>query len=520
MGWAARGQQPRKVDDAALKNAGKTGEEWLTYGLDAGRDPLQSVETDRCHQRRPAWAGLDLRIGRGRRQPGSDAAVLERHDLQHHQLEHRLRGRRAHRQRKVAMGSGSEPGKVQPKVCCGIVNRGIAIYEGKIIAPVIDGRLVALNAKRASRCGKRACLYPGQLHAHHGSAHRQRKGDHRRGRRGISGARLFRSASTPRPASSPGVSTPSRAILPSLSRTKTCARPPQHGIRKAEEGRRRQGLGCDLLRPGRRPVLLRYRQRRSMVRGCPRTGQGQDNLYAASMLAVKPDTGELMWHFQMVPGDEWDYDSVQQLMLADMTIKGQQRKVIMQANKDGFYYVIDRISGKFISGQPFAQVNWANGLNEETGRPIINPEAYYRAQPILISPSNAGAHNWAPMSFNPAPGLVYVPATISGTRAFASNSNFTYQQNQMNTGLAGGRGAPAAAAASQPLPPLPSPPAIGPVAPEGARIRRFGGLGYREPEGTLAGASRRRKRRRYGRYRRKFGYSGGARRAADGLHRR
>src|SRR5262249_54422377 len=155
----------------------------------------------------------------------------------------------------------------------------------------------------------------------------------------------------------------------------------------------------------------------------------------------RPDTGKLVWYFQVVPGDDWDYDSVQQLMLADITIKGQQRKVIMQANKDGFYYVIDRLTGKFISGQPFTMVTWARGLNEATGRPIVNPEAYYGSQLIPLSPSNGGAHNWAPMSFNPATGLVYVPAMIDGARAFASNPNFTYREGQMNTGLANGPGA-------------------------------------------------------------------------------
>jgi PQQ-dependent dehydrogenase (methanol/ethanol family) len=197
-------------------------------------------------------------------------------------------------------------------------------------------------------------------------------------------------------------------------------------------------------------------------------GKDKDNLYAASILAVRPDTGKLVWYFQMVPGDEWDYDSVQHLMLADVTIKGQQRKVIMQANKDGFYYVIDRVSGKFISGQPFARVTWASGLNEETGRPIINQESYYHAQPVPIAPSNAGAHNWAPMSFNPALGLVYVPASISGTRAFAANPNFTFQDDRMNTGMANGPGAGAVAAPAKPLTPLPAPPGIGPIAPEGA----------------------------------------------------
>ena len=142
---------------------------------------------------------------------------------------------------------------------------------------------------------------------------------------------------------------------------------------------------------------------------------GKDNLYAASILAVNPDTGVLKWYFQNVPGDEWDYDSVQQLLLADITVKGQPRKVLMQANKNGFYYVIDRLTGKFISGQPFVQVTWAKGLDEATGRPIVNPEAHYGADTIPITPGPGGAHNWSPMSFNPATGLVYIPSTITGS---------------------------------------------------------------------------------------------------------
>ena len=178
----------------------------------------------------------------------------------------------------------------------------------------------------------------------------------------------------------------------------------------------------------------------------------------------------------MVPGDEWDFDSVQQLLLADVTIKGQPRKVIMQANKNGFYYVIDRVTGKFISGQPFAEVTWARGLNEETGRPIINTEAYYGTQSIPISPGPLGAHNWSPMSFNPATGLVYIPTTVTGGFTYASDPNFKIQEGRQNMGIlrpgGAGRGgaaagdaanAPAAAAPSKPLPP---PPAIGPAPPE------------------------------------------------------
>ena len=123
-----------------------------------------------------------------------------------------------------------------------------------------------------------------------------------------------------------------------------------------------------------------------------RQSKGKDNLFVASILAVKPDTGELKWYYQPVPGDSWDYDSVQQLLLADITIKGRPRKVLMQANKDGFYYVLDRVTGQFISGQPFTTVTWAKGLDEVTGRPIINADSHYGSDSIItLSPGTGGA---------------------------------------------------------------------------------------------------------------------------------
>jgi len=199
------------------------------------------------------------------------------------------------------------------------------------------------------------------------------------------------------------------------------------------------------------------------------------------VVAVKPETGEYKWHFQMVPGDEWDYDSVQQLLIADLMIKGQMRKVIMQANKDGFYYVLDRVTGKFISGQPYARVTWAKGLNEETGRPIVNKESYYGSDSIAIAPGAGGGHNWSPMSFNPATGLVYIPTTTTSTTTFAVDPNFEYKPGRSNTGIVrAGRGAAAAAgtpatdanlATAAPragAATLPSPPAIGPEPPEGS----------------------------------------------------
>ena len=108
----------------------------------------------------------------------------------------------------------------------------------------------------------------------------------------------------------------------------------------------------------------------------------------ASIVAVNVDTGELKWHYQMVPGDEWDYDSVQQMILADLNINGKTRKVIMQANKNGFFYVLDRITGEFISAQPFSRVTWAKGIDQKTGRPIINHRGEVREG------SDAGIARW------------------------------------------------------------------------------------------------------------------------------
>src|SRR5438067_4669636 len=178
-----------------------------------------------------------------------------------------------------------------------------------------------------------------------------------------------------------------------------------------------------------------------------RKSKGKDNLYVCSILAIKADTGELKWYYQMVPGDSWDFDSVQQLMLVDLTINGRARKVIMQANKNGFYYVLDRVTGAFISAQPFAQVTWAKGIDQETGRPIINPEAHYDQtnETISIAPGPGGAHNWSPMSYNPAAGLIYIPTTTTGSFTYTEDQNFTFAPGRQNMGISFGRGGPGGA---------------------------------------------------------------------------
>lgn len=140
-----------------------------------------------------------------------------------------------------------------------------------------------------------------------------------------------------------------------------------------------------------------------------RSPAGGDNLYLGSIVALNPDTGKYVWHYQETPGDNWDYTSVQDLILADLKIDGRLRKVVMHAPKNGFFFVVDRTNGKFISAKNFVDVNWATGY-DKNGRPIEVAGARDRTRPYDSVPGPFGAHNWHSMSFNPDLGLAYIPA--------------------------------------------------------------------------------------------------------------
>lgn len=135
-----------------------------------------------------------------------------------------------------------------------------------------------------------------------------------------------------------------------------------------------------------------------------------DDLYTASIIAVKPDTGEYVWHYQETPADAWDYDAVSPMMTADLTIGGKKEHVILQPSKNGFFYVLEAATGKLISADPFTVVNWAKGVDMETGRPIVVPAARYAKHPWDLAPGVQGGHSWHPNAFSPLTGLVYVPA--------------------------------------------------------------------------------------------------------------
>jgi PQQ-dependent dehydrogenase (methanol/ethanol family) len=183
-----------------------------------------------------------------------------------------------------------------------------------------------------------------------------------------------------------------------------------------------------------------------------RSPGGGDNLYLASIVALNADTGKYVWHYQTTPGDHWDYNSAQPMILADLIIANQPRKVIMQAPKNGFFYVLDRVTGKMISGEPFAYTSWARSIDKVTGRPVETEEARYRNTPVRLSPSPVGAHHWPPMAFNPVTKLVYYPGQETSS-VFASEEKFEFKEGQWNLGLRRGPGA------------IPTPPPADPKAP-------------------------------------------------------
>jgi quinohemoprotein ethanol dehydrogenase len=139
-----------------------------------------------------------------------------------------------------------------------------------------------------------------------------------------------------------------------------------------------------------------------------------DQLYSASIIAVHADSGALAWYYQTVPGDRWDFDSTQKLIMADIDLAGRRRQVLMQAAKNGFYYVLDRASGQLLSAYNFAFVNWTRGIDLKTGRPRPDPAADYGRGPALVFPSEAGAHSWQPMAFDAERGLTFIPVIESG----------------------------------------------------------------------------------------------------------
>ena len=459
----AYSQAVRVVDDTSLRNAAKNGAEWTTYGFTQGEtrySPLNQINTSNVSKLGLAWT-YDIGQGGGNQEATPLFFNGAIYSITNWSVVYAVDARTG--KEKWRWDPEVNQDKTRPFICCGVVQRGIALYQNLVIAPIIDGRLVALDINTGHPVWESRISY-----SHDGytvtMAPRIAKGKVIIGVAGSelpirgffdaydarTGQRAWRFYTVPGDPSKPYEN-------PAL---KKAAETWSGDFWKLGGG----GSLWDAISYDPETDLLYV----GTGNGGPwpeplRHSKGKDNLYVASILAVKPDTGELKWYFQPVPGDSWDFDSVQQLLLADITVKGQPRKVLMQANKDGFYYVIDRVTGQFISGEPFVKVTWARGLDERTGRPFVNPEAHYGDQTIQLMPGPGGGHNWSPMSFNPTTGLVYIPSSLSSSSVFAIDENYEWKPGRSNIGVR--RGPPpkdGVGLAPPPAATLPAPPAIGP----------------------------------------------------------
>jgi quinohemoprotein ethanol dehydrogenase len=415
----AKGPAPRRITDAVLRAAGTAADpepgSWLTYGKTQGETRYSTLnQINDTNVKRLGLAYTYVVGAGGSNQEGTPLA-----------WNNTIYGITAW---SVVFAVEAKSGKeiwrwdpevnqatVRSKICCGIVNRGIALYNNMIIAPAVDGRLFALDAFTGKPIWETRVAYP-QDNFTITMAPRIAGGKVIVGLAGgdkptrgrfdafdaMTGKHSWRFYTIPGPADQPYENAAMRAAAKTWS--------PDFNFKELGGGGAVwDGFAYD---PEANLVYVGTGNAEPWVQNY-RGGKGYDNLYACSILAVDLTTGQLKWHYQTVPNDNWDFDSVQQLMLLTLNVNGKPRKVITQAAKNGFYYVLDRVSGEFLTGTPFVKVNWATGLDEK-GRPKVSPEAYYdEKEGLEIYPTGGGAHNWSPMSFNPKTGLVYIPASYS-----------------------------------------------------------------------------------------------------------
>jgi quinohemoprotein ethanol dehydrogenase len=340
--------------------------------------------------------------------------------------------------------SGKLKWKFDPKVplakardaCCGPGNRGVAVWKGRVYVGAFDGRLIALDAKNGKEVWSVDTVIDPRRSYTITGAPRIVKGKVIIGNGGADmGVRGYINAYDAETGKLAWrvFTVPGDPKQPPENKMMEMALPTWHGDSWWIQG----GGGTawdsmaydpelDLLYVGTGNGSMWSRQVRSAGKG--------DNLFLSSILALRPDTGEYVWHYQTTPGDTWDYTATQHMILANLHIGGKMRRVLMQAPKNAFFYVLDRATGELISAEKYAPSNWASRVDMKTGRPVENPEADWTKQPRLVVPGPLGAHNWQPMSFNPRTGLAYIPAQHNGALMSPDNSAKWAFQGIFNTG--------------------------------------------------------------------------------------
>jgi quinohemoprotein ethanol dehydrogenase len=431
------------VDDAALRAPESRTGDWLSYGRDYYEQrfsPLNQINDKNVAQLSLAWQ-MDTATDRG-----LEATPLVIDGVMYTTGSWSVTY-------AVDATTGRQLWKYDPEVhrkydnlaCCDVVNRGAAFYKDKVYVGVLDGRLVALEAKTGKPAWSAMTVDQSQPFTITGAPRIANgkviigNGGAEYGVRGYvsaydaeTGRLAWRFYTVPGDPSKPQENKALEKALPTW---------------KGDVWWKVGGGGTVWDSIVYDPELnLLYV---GTGNGAPwnreiRSPGGGDNLYLCAILAINPDNGELVWYYQTTPADTWDYTSVQPMMLADLNWptgaeatagrQGRQRKVIMQAPKNGFFYVLDRATGELLAADPYVEVNWATHVDLKTGRPVEVPGAAYRDKGTYIRPGPLGGHNWQAMSFSPTTGLVYIPAQDNG-RYYEQPSGFKFTPNEYNLGL-------------------------------------------------------------------------------------
>jgi PQQ-dependent dehydrogenase (methanol/ethanol family) len=424
----------RPVDDGRLVAAEAEPGSWLSYGRtydEQHYSPLDAIDEGNVSGLGLAWY-QDIDVGRGIEATPivADGVIYLSTGWS------TVRAYDARTGKLLWAYDPQVPRDTLVKACCDAVNRGVAIWQGKVFVGALDGRLIAVDAKTGRPVWSTQTVDASQPYTITG-APRVVKGKVLIGNAGAEmGVRGYVSAYDAATGKLAWrfYTVPGDPAKPQESAALEMARKTWQGDVWWQRGG--GGTAWD---------AIAYDPKLDLVfigtgNGSPwnqalRSPGGGDNLFLSSIVAVRPDTGEYVWHYQETPGETWDYTSTQPIMLADLPIDGARRRVILHAPKNGFFYVIDAGTGKLISAENFVPVNWASGIDLKTGRPIANPAARYdvTGKAVVVTPGSRGGHNWMPMSYSPKTGLVYIPAQETA-EVFSPDPAFRMKRNAYNTG--------------------------------------------------------------------------------------
>jgi quinohemoprotein ethanol dehydrogenase len=424
------------VDSASIKANTATSNDWPTTGLDYAEtrfSKLNQINTDNVKKLGLVWT-YPLESSRG-----VEATPLVVDGIMYQtaswSVVHAIDARTGKKIWSFDPGVDREKGY---KGCCDVVNRGVAVYKGKVFVAAYDGRLIALDAATGAKVWEKDTLIDHDHSYTITGAPRAINGKVLIGQGGAEyGARGYITAYDAETGNQawrwftvPG--DPSKPFEDeSMAAAAKTWDPAGKWWINGGGGTPWDTITYD---PDLNTVYIGTGNGSPWSRN-KRSPSGGDNLYLASIVALNADTGKYLWHYQETPGDNWDYTSTQPMILADINIDGAPRKVILHAPKNGFFFVIDRTNGKFISARNFVDVNWATGY-DANGRPMEVAEAR-GDKPFDSIPGPYGAHNWHPMSFNPQTGLVYIPAQNVPLRV-VEEKTWTHNVNspgQLHSGL-------------------------------------------------------------------------------------